>query len=77
MDFGLVNEVVGTGSAVARAEEIARELARSDPGAIEMTKRLINASEAAALATFQPLELALATVAQLRPAAGGARADYT
>lgn len=73
LDLGLVNEVVATGSAVARAEEIAGELARCDPGAIEMTKRLITASEAAALATFQPLELALATVAQLRPAAGDAR----
>ena len=33
------------------------------PGAVEMTKRLINSAEAAQLAAFHPLELAMATVA--------------
>lgn len=77
LQLGLVNEIAAAGTAVERAEAIARELAESDPGAIEMTKRLINASEAAALATFQPLELALATVAQQRSAAADARGDYS
>ncbi len=60
-----------------RAGAIARELAGSDGGAIEMTKRLINAAEAASLANFHPLELALATVAQQRSIAADARGEYS
>ena len=45
------------------------DVAGADAGAIEMTKRLVNAVEAAQLAAFHPLELAIATVAQQRSAA--------
>jgi hypothetical protein len=41
-----------------------------------MTKRLINSAEAAQLAAFHPLELAIATVAQQRSAAAQARSNY-
>jgi enoyl-CoA hydratase/carnithine racemase len=74
---GLVTEVVEPGSAVARARAVAAELGEADAGAIEMTKRLINAAEAAQLATFHPLELAMATVAQQRSASGEARGQWS
>lgn len=73
---GLVTDVVESGSAVDRAVEIASELGESDGAAVEMTKRLINSAEAAQLAAFHPLELALATVAQQRSAAATARTDF-
>jgi enoyl-CoA hydratase/carnithine racemase len=75
--LGLVTDVVEPGCAVARAEHIAAELAEADAGAVEMTKRLINAAEAAQLATFHPLELAMATVAQQRSASGAARGQWS
>lgn len=75
--LGLVTDVVEPGSAVARAEEIAAEIAKSDAGAVEMTKRLINSAEAAQLAAFHPLELAMATVAQQRSASGEARGQWS
>lgn len=75
--LGLVTEIVEPGSAVSRALSVADELSRADAGAIEMTKRLINSAEAAALAAFHPLELAMATVAQQRSAAAAARAAYS
>lgn len=65
---GLVTDVAEPGSAVDHAVALATELADADRGAVEMTKRLINAAEAAQLATFHPLELAMATVAQQRSA---------
>src|ERR1700757_4885627 len=40
--LGLVTDVVEPGSAIDRALAIANELAQADPGAVEMTKRLIN-----------------------------------
>lgn len=75
--LGLVTDVVEPGSAVARAEQTAVQLADSDAGAIEMTKRLINAAEAAQLSAFHPLELAMATVAQQRSASGEARGPWS
>lgn len=70
---GLVTDVAEPGSAVDRAVAIAGELADADRGAVEMTKRLINSAEAAQLAAFHPLELAMATVAQQRSASAAAR----
>ncbi|WP_231970807.1 enoyl-CoA hydratase/isomerase family protein [Mycobacterium sp. E3198] len=75
--LGLVTDVVDPGSAIARARAIALELAQADAGAVEMTKRLINSAEAAQLAAFHPLELAMATVAQQRSAAAKGRAAYS
>lgn len=75
--LGLVNDVVARGSAIDRAHDIALELAQSDAGAVEMTKRLINSAESAQLAAFHPLELAMATVAQQRSAAAAGRADFS
>jgi enoyl-CoA hydratase/carnithine racemase len=70
---GLVTDLAEPGAAVDRAVAVADELATADSGAVEMTKRLINSAEAAALAAFHPLELAMATVAQQRSASGAAR----
>ncbi|OBI67203.1 enoyl-CoA hydratase/isomerase family protein [Mycobacterium sp. E796] len=75
--LGLVTDVVEPGSAIARAVVIADELGQADAGAVEMTKRLINSAEAAQLAAFHPLELAMATVAQQRSAAADGRAAYS
>jgi enoyl-CoA hydratase/carnithine racemase len=74
---GLVTDIVEPGSAIARAEQIAVELADADAGAVEMTKRLINAAEAAQLAVFHPLELAMATVAQQRSASEAGRGQWS
>ncbi|CAA0079222.1 putative enoyl-CoA hydratase echA8 [Mycolicibacterium vanbaalenii] len=74
--MGLVTELAAAGAAVDTALAIAAELASADRGAVEMTKRLIESAEAAQLAAFQPLELAVATVAQHRSAAATARAYY-
>lgn len=74
--LGLVTEMVEPGAALDRAVELAGEVAQAEPGALEMTKRLINAAEAAQLAAFQPLELAMAVVAQQRAAAAEGRAPY-
>jgi enoyl-CoA hydratase/carnithine racemase len=74
---GLVTDVVEPGSAGERSVEIATELAGADPGAVEMTKRLINSAEAAQLAAFHPLELAMATVAQQRSASEEARGRWS
>jgi enoyl-CoA hydratase len=43
---------------------------------VELTKRLINSAEAAQLAAFHPLELAMATVAQQRSASAEARGRW-
>jgi enoyl-CoA hydratase/carnithine racemase len=75
--LGLVIDVVDPGSAIARAQAISLELAQADAGAVEMTKRLINSAEAAQLAAFHPVELAMATVAQQRSAAAKGRAAYS
>lgn len=74
---GLVTDVVEPGSAVIRAEQIALEIAESDAGAVEMTKRLINSAESAQLAAFHPLELAMAAVAQQRSVSGEARGQWS
>jgi enoyl-CoA hydratase/carnithine racemase len=74
---GLVTDVVDPGTAVNHAVGIGSELGIADAGAIEMTKRLINSAEAAQLAAFHPLELAIATVAQQRSAAAAGRADFS
>lgn len=75
--LGLVTDIAEPGSAIDRAVDVARGLSGADAGAIEMTKRLINSAEAAQLAAFQPLELAIATVAQQRSAANAGRADFS
>jgi enoyl-CoA hydratase/carnithine racemase len=74
---GLVTEVVEPGCAIDRSVEIAGEIGESDSGAVEMTKRLINSVESAQLAAFQPLELAMATVAQQRSVSGEARGQWS
>jgi enoyl-CoA hydratase/carnithine racemase len=74
--LGLVTDLAEPGGAVDEAVAIARSVAESEPGAVELTKRLIAAAEAAQLASFQPLELAVATVAQQRSAAAGGRAGF-
>jgi enoyl-CoA hydratase/carnithine racemase len=75
--LGLVTEVVKPGAAIDVALAIAAEIANADSGAVEMTKRLINSAEAAQLAAFHPLELAIATVAQQRSASGAARGQWS
>lgn len=74
--LGLVTDVVDPGTAIDSAVAIAAELAAADGAAMELTKRLINSSEAAQLTAFYPLELAIATVAQQRSGAAAARADF-
>jgi enoyl-CoA hydratase/carnithine racemase len=74
--LGLVTDLAESGAAVDAALTIAGELAEADPGACELTKRLIASTEAAAMATFHPLELAVATVAQQRSAAAAGRAHF-
>ena len=76
-DLGLVTDVAEPGNAIDRAVEIAVELGNAEPGAVEMTKRLINSAEAAQLAAFHPLELAIATVAQQRSVSGEARGQWS
>lgn len=75
--IGLVTEVVEPRCAIDRSVEIAAEIAESDAGAVEMTKRLINSAESAQLAAFHPLELAMATVAQQRSVSGEARGQWS
>jgi enoyl-CoA hydratase/carnithine racemase len=74
--LGLVTDLAEQGAAVDDAVAIARELAEADAGACELTKRLIASVEAVALASFHPLELAVATVAQQRSAASIGRAQF-
>lgn len=76
LQAGLVTDIAEPGSAIDRAVAVAGELAEADAGAIEMTKRLINSAEAAQLAAFHPLELAMATVAQQRSASAEARGRW-
>ncbi|MDG5485956.1 enoyl-CoA hydratase/isomerase family protein [Mycolicibacterium gadium] len=75
--LGLVTDLAEPGTAVDGAITIARSLAEYDQGAIELTKRLIAAAEAAQLAAFHPLELAVATVAQQRSASEAARGQWS
>lgn len=74
--LGLVTDLAESGAAIDDALVIARELAQADPGACELTKRLIASVEAAQLASFHPLELAVATVAQQRSAAAAGRTRF-
>ncbi|MED5810870.1 enoyl-CoA hydratase/isomerase family protein [Mycolicibacterium sp. 050232] len=74
--LGLVTDLADPGSAVDHAVALGAELAEADPGAIELTKRLIHSAEAAELAAFHPLELAVATVAQQRSAASSGRETF-
>lgn len=73
---GLVTDITELGSTVDHAVAIAEELADADRAAVELTKRLINASEAPQLAAFHPLELAMATVVQQRSASAEARGRW-
>ncbi|OBK82115.1 enoyl-CoA hydratase/isomerase family protein [Mycobacterium sp. 1164985.4] len=74
---GLVTDVAEPGSAVDHAIAVAVQLAESDAGAVEMTKRLIHSAEAAQLAAFHPLELAMAAVAQQRSSAAQACGEFS
>ncbi|UXA19234.1 enoyl-CoA hydratase/isomerase family protein [Mycobacterium sp. SMC-4] len=74
--MGLVTDLTEPGSAVDVAVVIAHEIAAADTGAVELTKRLLAAVESTQLASFQPLELAIATVAQQRSAADAGRAEF-
>lgn len=75
--LGLVTDLAEPAAAVDDAISIARSLAEYDQGAVELTKRLIVAAEAAQLAAFHPLELAVATVAQQRSASEAARGQWS
>lgn len=75
--MGLVTQLAEPGSSLQHAIRIGNELSKAEPGALEMTKRLINSAEAAQLAAFHPLELAMATVAQQRSAATEGRSDFS
>lgn len=75
--LGLVTDLVDASSAVDHAIAIAREIADAEAGAVELTKRLIASVETVQLASFQPLELAVATVAQQRSAAADGRAQFS
>lgn len=75
--LGLVTDLAEPGVVVDDAIAIARSLAESEPGAVELTKRLIASAEAAQLAAFHPLELAVATVAQQRSASEAARGQWS
>ncbi|MDG4669153.1 enoyl-CoA hydratase/isomerase family protein [Mycobacterium sp. 236(2023)] len=74
--LGLVTDLAESGESIEDAVAIARELADADPGACELTKRLIASAEAVQLAAFHPLELAVATVAQQRSGAAAGRAQF-
>ena len=74
--LGLVTDLTDAGAAVDQAVAVASDIAAADTGAVELTKRLIASVEAPALATFQPFELAVATVAQQRSAAASGRAPF-
>jgi enoyl-CoA hydratase len=60
--LGLVDEVVETGGALARAEALAAQIAKRGPVAVAMVKQLVNAAEGEgdASATFEGLAGALA-----------------
>src|ERR1700745_2998139 len=58
------------------AWRLTQQRRKADGGAVEMTKRLINSAEAAQLAAFRPLELAMATVAQQRSASAEGRSAF-
>lgn len=73
LQCGLVTGIAESGNAVEDAVSTAREIAAADAGAVELTKRLIASVEAAQLASFQSLELAIATVAQQRSSAAAGR----
>ena len=75
--LGLVTDLAEPGAAVDDALTIVAEMATADCGAVELTKRLLASVEAAQLAAFEPLELAIATVAQQRSAAASGRAPFS
>lgn len=75
--LGLVTDIAEPGSVIDAAIGVAREVADADPGAVELTKRLIASVEAVGLASFQPFELAVATVAQQRSGAAAGRAEFS
>jgi len=54
--IGLVNRVVGTGTQLSAAEELAREMARNAPLAVGLAKRLIDRGQNLDKATFMELE---------------------
>jgi enoyl-CoA hydratase len=62
LTLGLVDEVVETGGALARAEALAAQIAKRGPVAVAMAKQLVNAAEGEgdASATFEGLAGALA-----------------
>ncbi|OBK35324.1 enoyl-CoA hydratase [Mycobacterium sp. 1245111.1] len=74
--MGLVTDLAEPGAAIDDAVTTVRELSEADAGAVELTKRLIASVEAAQLASFHPLELAVATVAQHRSAASTGRTNF-
>jgi enoyl-CoA hydratase/carnithine racemase len=74
--LGLVNDVVPPGSALKYARALARRLTTLEPGALELTKRLIAAAETTSPAGFRGTELAMAVVAQQSSASARARADF-
>jgi enoyl-CoA hydratase/carnithine racemase len=55
--IGLVNRVVATGSHLAAAEELAREMARNAPVAVGLAKRIIDRGYSLDKMTFMELEM--------------------
>lgn len=74
--LGLVTDLAEPGCAVQDAIALVHEIAEADPGAVELTKRLIGAVEKAQVSSFQAYELAVAVVAQQRSAAAAGRAPF-
>jgi enoyl-CoA hydratase/carnithine racemase len=74
--LGLVTDLASPGTALESAITTALALSEGEAGALEMTKRLITAAEAAGLAGFEPHELAMAVVAQQRNAAADGRSGF-
>ena len=54
--IGLVNRVVGAGTQIAAAEELAGEIARNAPLAVGLAKRIIDIGHSADKSTFMDLE---------------------
>jgi enoyl-CoA hydratase/carnithine racemase len=74
--LGLVSTVVDPGTALSAALSIAETLSQRDRDALELTKRLLVASESSSEEVFSALELATAVVTQQGPTAARAREHF-
>jgi enoyl-CoA hydratase/carnithine racemase len=74
--LGLVNILCAPGKAGQRAMEVAAGIVAADPGAVELTKRLLGRAEGISLEQYLPLELATGVVAQQRSGAQAGRRGF-